>query len=99
LLLAGSIGFAISSFIITYVEWQQAAEAYVGLMHLADEAAAKECLVGLARHANEAGHGVSVSRYWKADAIEYQRVPQLSGVDLDPYLSPQRIETRVTRQR
>lgn len=88
----------------TDAEWQHAAEAYVTLKRAADEAAAKlktakEQLVALAQHTNEAGGGVNVVRYWKTGAVEYQRVPQLTGVDLEQYRSAPRLETRITVQR
>jgi hypothetical protein len=38
---------------------------------------------------------VSVSRYWKAGNVEYKKVPELAGVDLDQYRSAGREESRV----
>ena len=82
-------------------EWQAAAEQYAQLKAEAELLAgrlesAKEALVTLASHPSEAGFGVSVTRYWKAGSVEYKRVPELAGVDLDGYRQKGRWETRVT---
>jgi putative phage-type endonuclease len=82
-------------------EWQAAAEQYAKLKAEAEVLAgrldtAKEALVGLASHPSEAGFGVSVTRYWKAGNVDYKRVPELEGVDLDNYRQKGRWETRVT---
>ena len=82
-------------------EWQAAAENYSRLKaeaeSLADQVdAAKEALVGLAKHPSEAGFGVSVTRFWKTGGVDYKRVPELAGVDLDIYRQKGRFETRVT---
>jgi hypothetical protein len=37
-----------------------------------------------------------VARYWKTGAIDYKRMPQLSGIDLELYRASPREETRVT---
>lgn len=37
----------------------------------------------------------SVTRYWKAGSVEYRRVPELAGVDLDGSRQKGRWETRV----
>ena len=81
--------------------WQAAAERYAQLKAEAELMAgrldtAKEALVALASHPSEAGFGVSVTRYWKAGSVEYKRVPELVGVDLDGYRQKGRWETRVT---
>lgn len=82
-------------------EWQTAAESYVQLKAeaelLADRLdAAKEVLVALAEHPSEAGFGVSVTRFWKTGSVDYKRVPELAGVDLDGYRQKGRFETRVS---
>lgn len=82
-------------------DWQQAAEEYLARKAETDTIAtqldeAKARLAGLASHSSEKGFGVSVSRYWKAGNIEYKRVPQLAGVDLDKYRGPSREEVRVS---
>ncbi|MBK7416388.1 MAG: hypothetical protein IPJ38_16090 [Dechloromonas sp.] len=56
---------------------------------------AKEALVALASHPSEAGFGVSVTRFWKTGSVDYKRVPELAGVDLDGYRQKGRFETRV----
>ena len=48
---------------------------------------------------SEHGCGVSVSRFWKTGVIDYKRVPQLAGVDLEQYRAAAREETRVTVMR
>jgi predicted phage-related endonuclease len=81
--------------------WQQAAETYTQLKAEAELLAvqvdeAKEALVELAEHPSEAGFGVSVTRFWKTGSVDYKRVPELAGVDLDNYRQKGRFETRVT---
>ena len=71
-------------------EWQVAAEDYIVLKGLAEEAAtradeAKAKLVALARHNREAGSGVIVTRYYKQGSIDYKRVPELGPIDLEQY--------------
>ncbi|CAG0980738.1 hypothetical protein BURK1_01730 [Burkholderiales bacterium] len=82
-------------------EWVAAAEGYIEAKKRADEAAVtadrlKQHLSGLARHCSEQGAGVSVSRFWKVGAIDYKKVPELAGVDLEQYRGAQREETRIT---
>ena len=55
-----------------------------------------EIMVGLAKHSSEPGFGVSVTRYWKVDSVDYKRVPELQGIDLDAYRRKGRMEIRVT---
>jgi len=52
--------------------------------------------VALAAHPREQGAGVSVTRYWKAGNIDYERVVELRGVDLEQYRGKGREEVRVT---
>ena len=85
-------------------EWQAAARDFVMLKTAADETAqrlqeAKQRLIDLACHTTEHGCGVSVSRFWKTGVIDYKRVPQLAGVDLEQYRAAAREETRVTVMR
>ena len=82
-------------------EWLSAASAYIAAKQAADDAttaldAAKAVLVGLASHSSEAGGGVKVTRFSKVGAIDYKRVPELRGVDLDQFRGKAREETRVT---
>ena len=83
--------------------WKEAADAYRGWKSVVDEAqakadAAKTKLIAMATHSREAGYGVAVTRYWKAGNVEYKRVPELQGVDLELYRGKMREEVRVTVQ-
>ena len=81
--------------------WSQAAEAYAGAKQYADEAAkrlesARQALIELAQHPKEQGAGVTVTRFWKQGSVDYKKVPELSGVDLDQYRKRATEEARVT---
>ena len=82
-------------------EWLSAAAAYLELRAAYDELSAK-CdeakaqLSGLASHAKQQGGGISVTRLWKRGNIEYKRVPELAGVDLEQYRAVAREEVRLT---
>lgn len=71
--------------------WLEAAERYRVAKANCDAAAqtletAKELLLSLAsQHPTIKGGGVTVSRFWKAGNVDYKRVPQLAGVDLEQY--------------
>ena len=56
---------------------------------------ARQGLIALTQHPNEARAAVTVSRYWLAGAVDYKRVPQLLGVDLEAYRGKAREEVRV----
>ena len=80
--------------------WRAAALAFTEAKQRADMAtaaleAAREALVSLAQHPKECGAGVSVTRYWKAGAVDYKKVPELAGVELDRYRAKAREEVRV----
>ena len=82
-------------------EWAAAAAAYLEAKRAVDAAAktldeAKAGLVGLAAHTSESGGGVTVTRFWKSGTIDYKKIPELAGLDLEPYRGPQRQEVRVT---
>ena len=82
-------------------QWAQAAQAYAQAKQAAeasDEALdrAKEALVALARHPREQGAGVSVTRFWKAGNVDYKKVVELKGVDLEQYRGKAREEVRVS---
>jgi len=82
-------------------EWLQAASTYRELRTAYEELGmaveeAKAKLVGLTSHAKEQGGGVTVTRLWKRGNIDYKRVPELRGVDLEPYRQAAREETRIT---
>ncbi len=85
----------------TDTAWREAAESYRGWKSVIDEAqakadAAKAVLIGLTSHPRESGYGVSVTRFWKAGNIDYKRVAELQGVNLDLYRGKSREEVRVT---
>ncbi|MBK9160410.1 MAG: YqaJ viral recombinase family protein [Nitrosomonadales bacterium] len=82
-------------------KWQTAAEEYRGWKSVADEAsakadAAKAKLVELTKHSRESGFGVAVTRYWKAGNVDYKKVVELQGVDLEQYRGKMREEVRVS---
>jgi putative phage-type endonuclease len=82
-------------------QWAEAAQAYALAKQAAvasDEALdrAKEALVALARHPREQGAGVSVTRFWKAGNVDYKKVVELKGVDLEAYRGKAREEVRVS---
>lgn len=82
-------------------QWAEAAQAYALAKQAAvasDEALdrAKEALVALARHPREQGAGVSVTRFWKAGNVDYKKVVELKGVDLELYRGKAREEVRVS---
>ena len=52
--------------------------------------------MALAQHSREHGAGVTVTRYWKAGNVDYKKVPQLRGFDLDRYRGKAREEIRLT---
>ncbi len=81
--------------------WSQAAEAYTGAKQHADAAAkrlesARQALIELAQHPKEQGAGVTVTRFWKQGSVDYKKVPELSGVDLERYRKRATEEVRVT---
>lgn len=80
--------------------WKEAAESYRGWKSVVDEAqakadAAKDKLVELATHSRESGCGVSVTRFWKVGAVDYKKIPELQGVDLEQHRGKLREEVRV----
>jgi predicted phage-related endonuclease len=85
-------------------EWSAAAKAYIEAKREADTAdekleVARKALVGLLRHPRESGDGVNVVKVWKQGAIDYKRVPELKGVNLERYRGKGREEVRVTVMR
>ena len=42
------------------------------------------------------GAGVQVTRFWKAGSVDYKKVPELTGVELEKYRGPAREEVRVS---
>jgi putative phage-type endonuclease len=81
--------------------WVGAALAYLEAKRGADAAdermeAARKALVALSAHPRETGGGVSVVRLWKQGSVDYKKVPELRGVDLNRYRGQGREEVRVT---
>ncbi len=81
--------------------WKTAAETYLRVKQEAEHSAAaldevKAALVALTSHPSESGCGVSVSQFLKKGAVDYKKVPQLKGVDLEAYRKESRMEVRVT---
>jgi putative phage-type endonuclease len=81
--------------------WHLAAMAYQTAKAEGDQAAARvdatrAALVALARHPKESGAGVTVTRFWKAGAVDYKRVVELKGVDLEKYRGKAREEVRIS---
>ncbi|GAA4414667.1 lambda-exonuclease family protein [Quisquiliibacterium transsilvanicum] len=82
-------------------EWETAAREYMALKSAAEAVAgeleaAKQRLVALTTHTSEQGFGVTVSRYLKTGSVDYKKVPELAGVDLERYRGAARQEVRVT---
>jgi hypothetical protein len=81
--------------------WKSAAEAYLRARQHADHSAAaadeaKGALVALTSHPSESGCGVSVAQFFKKGAVDYKRVPELAGVNLEPFRKESRMEVRVS---
>lgn len=84
--------------------WREAAQSYKGWKDVIDEAqakadVAKAKLIELATHSRETGYGVSVTRFWKVGNVDYKKVPELQGVDLDQYRAKMREEVRITLEK
>ncbi len=82
-------------------DWLAAANAFAQAKQAADladatVAQARDALVALARHPKVQGAGVSVTRFWKAGAVNYKAVPELKDVNLEKYRGKLREEVRVT---
>jgi putative phage-type endonuclease len=82
-------------------EWRAAAAQYLALKAQADALSdqldeAKAALLALSSHPSESGCGVTVTRFWKQGSVDYKQVPELRGLDLDPYRKKGGFETRVT---
>lgn len=45
----------------------------------------KDLLVLMSGHVNSTGGGIQVQKIVKSGSIEYSRIPELEGVDLEPY--------------
>ena len=81
--------------------WRQAAQAFVESKQRADDAAAaldaaRTQLITLAQHPKEQGDGVTVTRYWRQGNVDYKQIPELKGMNLEPYRRKASEEVRVT---
>lgn len=81
-------------------DWHQAAVAYQTAKHEAEAATARldatrAALVALAAHPKETGAGVTVTKFWKAGGVDYKKVVELRGIDLERYRGKAREEVRV----
>ena len=81
--------------------WRQAAAAFLEARREVEAAtgrmeATRQALVGLASHPKESGAGVSVTRFGKAGSVDYKKVVELKGVNLEQYRGKAREEVRVT---
>ena len=101
----GNVRFSYQSVSIhTYLIDQSWKKKLDAAKKLADDPAValqslKQRLLTLAEDRSEQGGGVAVWRYWKAGAIDYKKVPELAGVDLERYRGAEGEETRVTVQK
>jgi putative phage-type endonuclease len=82
-------------------DWTLAAMAFTTAKQEVEAATARleatrEALVALATHPKEVGAGVTVTRFWKAGSVDYKKVVELRGVDLEKYRGRGREEVRVT---
>ncbi len=81
--------------------WRAAAEAYIAAKSQAETTtaaldAAKAELIALTSHASESGAGVKVTHFRKQGAVDYKKIPELKGIDLERYRGQDREEVRVT---
>lgn len=81
--------------------WAEAAKTYLSARSAWEAASeqmesARNSIVALAQHPKTAGAGVTVTRYWKQGSVDYKRIPELKGVDLDQWRGRAREEVRVT---
>jgi hypothetical protein len=82
-------------------DWHLAALAFLTAKAEVEQAdarldATRQALVALAKHPRKQGAGVSVTRYWKAGSVDYKKVVELKGVDLEVYRGKAREEVRVS---
>jgi hypothetical protein len=81
-------------------DWVEAAQVFIATKRQVDAVAdaldkARQRLIDLTKGPREAGGGVSVVRMWKSGNIDYKRIPELQGVDLERYRGKSREEVRV----
>jgi putative phage-type endonuclease len=81
-------------------DWIEAAQEFISAKQQADAASealekARQKLIDLTRSPRESGAGVSVVKLWKAGTVDYKKIPELRGVDLERYRGKGREEVRV----
>jgi predicted phage-related endonuclease len=84
--------------------WASAAKAFVEAKRHAESAdealeAARRALVDLVKCPRETGAGINVVKMWKQGTVDYKRIPELAGVNLDRYRGKGREEVRVSVSR
>lgn len=82
-------------------EWQQLAAAYVRAKQVHEAASlevdgTRERLLAATEHSSESGSGVTVTRFSKVGAVDYKKIPELKGVNLEQYRGASRQEARIT---
>jgi putative phage-type endonuclease len=80
-------------------EWKEAAHAWIVAKNALKEAEelesiCREGLVHLAGDQSCKGGGISVSRYVRRGTVDYAKIPQLKGVDLEVYRKPNSVSWR-----
>lgn len=70
--------------------WEEAVREYNRLKHDAEQCemaldVAKTALKRLAHNKRARGRGVRVNAYWRRGNVDYAKVPELRGVDLEPF--------------
>ena len=81
--------------------WNDAARTFTTLKAQAEAIAtqleqARQRLVSMAEHPREQGAGVTVTRFWKQGSVDYRKIPELQGLDVEPYRKKATQEIRVT---
>ena len=61
------------------IDWRQLRGDHVG----GGEATLSTCTT----HFSEASARFKVTRYWKTGTVDYKKLPELKGIDLEPYRS------------
>jgi hypothetical protein len=83
-------------------EFKQAADQYKEAdqrlaQASADKDAAKKRLLELNGDAQKStGFGVTVTRFTRKGSVDYKKVPELAGVDLEQYRKPESAQIKIT---
>lgn len=80
--------------------WAEAVQMYRDAKAAEERAAkalkfAEEQLRAIAGTSSARGAGLTLTRYWANGNVDYSRIPQLSGVDLDKFRKPGAWRTRI----